>query len=355
VTAHVGRGAAVPEAARESGAAAPGLAPGLRARARQIQLRTRRQVSNLLAGAYKSTFRGTGIEFDEVRPYQIGDDVRSIDWNVTARTGDPHVKTFVEERQLALVLMVDGSPSMDFGTARSKRDAAAELAALLATVAQAQHDLVGLTLFGGARELHLPPRKGEAAILRVVREVLAPAGGSDSPVPRPRSASESALAVALGHQERLSRRRALLFVLGDWLPEGAAPSAGAPAPARQDWEAPLARLARRHDVVAVRVFDAFEEALPAAGLVVLEDAERGGAAVVDCSSRAVREAWAARAAARRAELARALSRAGVELLELSTSSDPADALARFFRRRASGRAAAGQPVESEARSAGGAA
>src|SRR5262249_46945596 len=141
-------------------------------------LRTRRQVSNLLAGAYRSTFRGTGIEFDEVRPYQIGDDVRTIDWNVTARTGEPFVKTFVEERQLALVLLIDASASMDCGSVRAKREAAAELAALIALVAAHQHDLVGLSLFGGARELELPPRKGEAQAQRVVREVLAAPSGA---------------------------------------------------------------------------------------------------------------------------------------------------------------------------------
>lgn len=297
---------------------------------------------------------------------------------VTARTGEPFIKTFVEERQLQLVLMVDGSPSMDFGTARSKREAAAELAALLATVAQAQHDLVGLTLFGGARELSLPPQKGEAAILRVVREVLAPAG---DPAPHPRrllrprhaphdlgdlGESESRLATALRHQDRLSRRRALVFVIGDWLAEPAprgshaeralrgshaeralqgshaeralrrAPGPSGEQLARADWEEPFARLARRHDLIAVRVFDPFEEQLPAAGLLALEDAERGTRIEIDTGSRAVREAWAARAAARRAALAAVLVRAGVELLELSTRANAADALVRFFQRRMAG-------------------
>jgi uncharacterized protein (DUF58 family) len=289
------------------------LAPELMARVRQIQVRTHRMVSNMLSGAYKSTFRGTGIEFEEVREYQPGDEVRSIDWNVTARTGQPYVKTFVEERQLTLQFVVDTSRSMDFGSGeRTKREVAAEFCALLAYVAVFQHDQVGLTLFADHPGLHLAPKKGHGHILRVVREVIAaPPGGRGS-----------ALAPVLEEQLRVLRRRSMVFVISDFA-----------STSDEDWQRVLARMSSRHDVVCVRVVDPFEEELPRAGLVTLRDVETGDAVDVDTRLAAVRKAWADAAVRRRSELEDALRRARADSIELSTGRDVGEPVVRFFRKR----------------------
>ncbi len=291
------------------------VAPELMARVRQIQLRTRELVSNALSGGYRSTFRGTGIEFEEVREYEPGDDARSIDWKVTARSDRPFVKTYVEERQLTLMFLVDTSYSMDFGsTTSTKREKAAELCALLAFVAARQQDQVGLCLFADEPGVHLAPKKGSKHVLRVVREVIAaPPGGRGS-----------SLVSVLEHQVRTLRRRSMLFVVSDFLDAGAD---GA-------WTEELRRLARRHDVIAVRVVDPFEEELPHAGLVALREIESGRLVEVDTRSRRVRERWAAAARERRERLAQALSRARVDLIEISTDADVADPVVRYFRSRA---------------------
>jgi len=291
------------------------LAPELMARVRQIQVRTHRMVSNMLSGAYRSTFRGTGIEFDEVREYQPGDDVRAIDWNVTARTGEPYVKTFIEERQLTLQFVVDTSDSMDYGTGpRTKREAAAELCALLAYVAVFQQDQVGLTLFSDEPGLHLPPHKGNQHVLRVVREVIAARTGG----------SGSSLEEVLDQQLRMLRRRSMVFVVSDFLGTG-------------DWADAMSRLSRRHDVIAVRVADPFEEELPAAGILMLRDVETGAMLEVDSRSRTVRDHWRRDAEARRAALVEALNRARVDLIELFTDGDVAEPVVRFFKRHRRGR------------------
>ena len=289
------------------------LAPELMARVRQIQIRTHRMVSNMLSGAYKSTFRGTGIEFEEVRAYQPGDDVRSIDWNVTARTGEPFVKTFVEERQLTLQFVVDISRSMDFGSGeRTKREVAAEFCALMAYVAAFQHDQVGLSLFADEPGLHLNPKKGHSHILRVVREVIAaPPGGSGS-----------ALVPVLEHQLRMLRRRSMIFVISDYLSTG-----------DDDWPRVLANMSARHDVVCVRITDPFEEALPQAGLISLRDIESGRMIDVDTRSKAVRAKWAEAAAERRARFEESLLGARSDSIELSTAGDVGDPVVRFFRKR----------------------
>jgi uncharacterized protein (DUF58 family) len=290
------------------------LPPELLARVRQIQIRTHREVSGALQGAYRSTFRGTGIEFEEVRPYQPGDEVRAIDWNVTARTGEAHVKSFIEERQLTLQLLVDTSASMDFGSGeRTKRDAAAEVAALLSFVAIGQQDQVGLGLFADAPGLHLAPAAGQRHVLRVVREVVAARAGGTG----------CALGGVLDEQQRHLRRSALVFVLSDFL--GQDP---------EEWGPPLAQLARRHDVVCMRVVDPFEERLPDAGVLPLRDVESGRVVEVDTSSSAVRSAWASAADRRRSEYDQALFRARVDGVTIRTDSNPADAVVAFFNRRA---------------------
>jgi uncharacterized protein (DUF58 family) len=292
------------------------LAPELMARVRQIQIRTHDLVSELLQGAYRSTFRGTGIEFEEVRPYQPGDEVRSIDWNVTARTGEAFVKTYVEERQLVLQLLVDTSLSMDFGSGlRTKREAAAEVAALLSFVAAQEQDMVGLTLFDEEPRLHLTPAKGSRHVLRVVREVMAaPAHGRGS-----------SLTAVLDHQVRHLRRRALIFVVSDFHDVDPA------------WGGVLGRIARRHDVVCVRVFDPLEVALPSAGWITLREAETGRLVDVDTRSRAVRDAWARAAEARRTALVEATARTRAGLIEVDASKNAADPVVAFFKRRARAR------------------
>jgi uncharacterized protein (DUF58 family) len=290
------------------------LAPELMARVQRIQLRTRQLVSSALQGAYRSNFRGSGIEFDEVRPYLPGDDVRSIDWKVTARTGEPFIKTYIEDRTLILQLLVDTSRSMAFGSGeKSKREAAAEVCALMALVAARNQDQVGLCLFDEEPGRHLAPKKGQGHVLRVIREALAAL-----PVGR-----HSSLTAVLEHQAMHLKRNALVLVVSDFLGLEDDP-----------WEDPLTRLARRHDVLAVRIVDPLEEELPRAGWIELAGIEDGRTLDVDSNSPHVRAAWAAAARERRERLQQRLARCAVELVEISTAGDPAEPLARCFARRA---------------------
>jgi len=301
-------------------ASAPLLAPDLMARVRQIQIRTHKLVNTALAGGYRSTFRGTGLEFQEVRPYLPGDEVRSIDWNVTARTGQPYIKTFAEERELTLNLVVDTSRSMDFGSRRwTKREAAAQFCALIAFVALRHQDRVGLTLFGEAPGLHLDARKGNRHALRVIREVLAAeptAGGSD-------------VHSVLEHHLRALHRRGMVFVVSDFLDQPATP-AEVQGPF---WGDALASLALRHDVIAVRVSDPLEQELPAAGLVPLCEIESGRWMEIDTRALRLRESWSAEARRRRERLMGVLQRARVDLVEISAGGDLAEPLVAFFRKR----------------------
>ncbi len=291
------------------------LSPELLARVRRVQLKTHRLVNTALAGSYRSTFRGQGIEFEEVRPYVPGDDVRSIDWNVTARTGEPYVKSYREERELALHVLVDSGLPMDFGTRRwTKREAAAQLTGLLALVALQHQDRIGLTLFGTEVGLHLAAGKGRHHVLRLIREVLA----------APTAAGQSDLLGALESTERVLHRRSLVFLLSDFL--GADPEG--------PWTDALARLARRHDVIAVRVIDPLEEELPDVGLITLRGVTDGGTLEVDAHARSVREAWERAGRARREAIHAALSRARADRFDLRIERDLANPLVEFFRRRA---------------------
>jgi uncharacterized protein (DUF58 family) len=292
----------------------PLLAPELMARVRTIQVRTHKLVSSALAGAYRSNFRGTGIEFESVRPYEPGDDVRAIDWKVTARVGEPFIKTYVEDRTLILQLLVDTSRSMDFGSGeKSKREAAAEVCALLALVAGRNQDQVGLCLFADEPGLHLAPKKGQHHVLRLIREVMA----------APATGRGSSLRAVLEHQLRHLKRRSLVMVVSDFL--------GVEASA---WSDPLARLARRHDVIAVRVVDPLEEELPARGWVELSEIESGARLDLDARSPRVRAEWSGAAKNRRAALVAALRKANVDLVEVSTALDVSEPIARCFKRRA---------------------
>jgi len=293
------------------------LAPELMARVRQIQIRTHRLVSGVLQGSYRSNFRGTGIEFEEVRPYQPGDEVRSIDWNVTARTGEPHIKTYQEERQLVLQILVDTSRSMDFGSGfKTKREIAAEVSALLSFVAASNQDQVGLALFAEEVGTHLKPDRGNRHVLRIVREVIA----------APAEGSRSELALVLEEQMRHLQRHALILFVSDFQDVENDP----------DFVDVLARVGRRHDVLCVRVSDPFEERLPEAGILLLRDVESGEEIEVDTRSRAVREAWQADAERRRDVLLAAVRRARADLIEISTDGDVADPVVRCFLRRARG-------------------
>lgn len=284
-------------------------------RVRGIRLVANRLVDDRLAGGYRSSFRGQGLEFDEIRAYEPGDDVRAIDWNVTARTGYPQVKRFVEERQLTVVFLVDVSGSLSFGSgARTKAERAAELCCLLSLVSLRNRDDVGLVLFSDRVLKTLPPRKGRGAAMRIVREVLA-AGGA--------AGGGTDLKGALEWFCAAQKRRAVVFLVSDFQAEG--------------WEKALGAAARRHDVVCCAVSDPAERALPAAGPVELEDPETGETVWADLSSAAVRRAWAAGAAARDAALRSALRRSGADALFFGEDSDPVPELRAFFGRRAARR------------------
>lgn len=306
----------------------------LMARVRQIQVRMRRLVNDALAGAYRSTFRGSGIEFEEVRPYQPGDDVRSIDWNRTARASDEaYVKTYIEERELSLLFVCDASPSMDFGSQTwTKREIAAQFVALLALVAVQAQDQVGLALAGEPSGLHLPMGQGMAHVSRIIREVIAPHPAPHSVkrgASRAQACTGASLAETLEDQLRILRRRTLLFVVSDFR--------AAPGEDRKQLGDVLARLASRHDVVAIGVSDPLEEALPRSGWIEIVDPESGARVEIDAGSQKVRAAWAAAAGERRAELVGLLRRARVDLVELSTAEDVGDPVARYFQRRGRGR------------------
>ncbi len=277
---------------------------------RKIQIRTSHMVSDLFAGQYQSVFKGRGMEFAEVRLYQPGDEVRTIDWNVTARTGIPHVKRYSEERELTVMLLVDASASTRFGSVQQLKSAlAAELGALFAFSAITNNDKVGLVMFTDRIELAVPPRKGTRHVLRVIREILSlrPAGrGTD-------------LAGALEHLQKVSTRRSVVFVLSDFLDAGA--------------ERALKIAARRHDVIAVVLDDPRERQLPDVGLVELEEAETGERYVVDTSDPQVRKAFADSAATARVARDRWLHAANVDAVVITTDRPYIEPLLKFFRMR----------------------
>ncbi len=286
------------------------LSPDQLKAVRKIQIRTSHLVSDLFAGQYQSVFKGHGMEFAEVRHYIPGDDVRTIDWNVTARTGVPHVKRFTEERELTVMLLVDASASTRFGSVRQlKSEMAAELAALFAFSAITNNDKVGLVMFSDEIEMAVRPKKGTRHVLRVIREILSfkPRGhGTD-------------IAGALEHLNHVTKRRCVTFVISDFLD-------------------PRSRLAlktanRRHDIIAVVLDDPREFELPDVGMIALEDAENGDTMLVDTSSSAVRRKFAADSAAARQERDRMLRSIDVDAIVLRTDQSYTEALMRFFRMR----------------------
>lgn len=295
----------------------------LMAKVGKIRILTNRLIDDQLAGDYHSTFKGQGVEFDEVRPYVAGDDVRTIDWNVTARTGMPYIKRFSEERELTILFMVDVSGSQSYGSVnRSKAELAAEVTALLALTAIRNQDKIGLVLFSDKIVKYIPPRKGRDSVMRLVREVLAAedtaAGGTDI---------EGALRFLNGVQ----KRRAVVFLVSDFLLPGLQPSSSLLSPSLANL---LRATAHHHDVVCVPVTDPAERELPNVGLVEMEDPETGELVLVDTSSGMVRRQFAARAAAGQEELMKFFRKTGIDTLPIDTSKPYIDGVRTLFRRRA---------------------
>ena len=278
---------------------------------KRIELRTRNLVNTIFAGEYHSVFKGRGMAFAEVREYQPGDDVRTIDWNVTARMGDPFVKVFDEERELTVILMVDASASGDFGTvAQMKGEIGAEICALLAFSAIQNNDRVGLIIFTDEVELFIPPKKGKKHVLRVIRELLyfQPSGRSTN------------IDTALEYLNRVTYRRSVVFLVSDFF--------------ASDYEKALRVANRRHDLVAIALEDPREYDLPAIGIVELEDAETGEGIMVDFGDSAVRDAFQKLTRKERDERDSLFRRMGLDAVNISTQGAYHEPLMQFFRMRA---------------------
>lgn len=278
---------------------------------RKIEIKTKGLSKHLFSGEYHSAFKGRGMSFSEVRDYQFGDDVRNIDWNVTARTGDPHIKIFEEERELTVMLVVDVSPSCFFGTTdQFKHELITELCAVIAFSAIQNNDKVGLILFSDHVELYIPPKKGRSHILRIIRELIyhqASGGRTD-------------LSQPLTYLNNIIKKRCIAFVISDFLTSG--------------YREALRVAAKRHDVVGCYVHDPREQELPDAGLLRVKDKESGKIMVLDSSNAAVREAYARRFARHLEEFKQIFTRSKSDTLILETDRSYLKALHQFFKRRA---------------------
>jgi uncharacterized protein (DUF58 family) len=291
------------------------LAPEVLKRIRAIELKARRLVTDAMAGNYLSTFKGRGMQFDEVREYVPGDDVRTIDWNVTARLMVPHVKVLREERELTLMLMVDVSPSQAFGDGgRAKRDVAAEMAAVLALLAIRNRDKVGLIVFSDHVEAYMPPKRGRAHVWGIIQAVMTHSGKGRA----------TDVAGALEFMRKTQKRRTMCFVISDFWAKG--------------YEQVMAAAAARHDMIAVRVRSPREQEPPAdAGVIAWRDSETGEQLVVDSGDAAVRAAFRRRMAAKDAALEAFLKRSKVDRIDVDTKAGVTAPLVAFFRARASRR------------------
>jgi uncharacterized protein (DUF58 family) len=294
-------------------------------RVRQVEIRSRRNVDDLMVGAYHSVFKGSGMDFAEVREYQAGDDIRMIDWNVTARMDRPFLKTYREEREQTLLLMVDLSASGDFGSVQqSKRELAAEVACVLAFSAARNSDKVGLMIFTDQIELYIAPKKGRQHILRVIREILffEPKNhGTDLPV-------------ALLTVNRLLKRKAICFLFSDFLTPDALSWANKGSGSKPDELERLLRLThQRHDLICMELTDLREKELPNVGIIALEDAETGEVIEVDTASHYFRQLYAAQNQQRLDALAMRLKRMGIDHLRLHTAAEYVSELKRFFKKR----------------------
>lgn len=278
---------------------------------KQIEVSTRSVVNEVFSGEYHSVFKGRGMEFAEVREYQPGDDVRTIDWNVSARSGHPFVKVFEEERELTVMLLVDVSSSGNFGTAeRFKREIAAELSAVLAFSAIKNNDKVGLMIFSDKIEKYIPPRKGKKHVLRVIREIL---------FYKPQD-SKTDLNVALEYLSRIIKRKSTVFLISDFLTES--------------FEKSLHVANRKHDIIAISITDPREVTLPDVGLIELVDAETGEAISVDTGSSAIRNGFYQSASAHQKQLKSLFRSIGVDHIDILTDRSYVEPINRFFRMRA---------------------
>jgi len=277
---------------------------------RLIEIQTRSVVNELFAGEYHSVFKGRGMEFAEVREYQQGDDVRSIDWNVTARVGTPFVKMYDEERELTVMLVVDASASGAFGSEEQmKGEVGVEISALLAFSAIKNNDRVGLLIFTDEVEVFIPPKKGRKHVLRVIRELLyfQPQGRGTS------------IAGALEYLERVIHRRSVVFILSDFLDA--------------DYQRALQLVARRHDLIAVNLFDPRERQLPDVGFISLQDAESGGQLLVDTRNPRVRERFAEEQRGEEEQRSRAFRKLGIDEIFIDSTKSYIEPLVQFFRTR----------------------
>lgn len=279
-------------------------------RVRRLEITTRKVVATLLAGQYHSVFKGRGMAFSEVRQYQPGDEVRTIDWNVTARMNDTYVKVFTEERELTVMLVVDVSASEQFGSkARRKSEVAAEIAAQIAFSAIANNDRVGLVLFSDRVEKVIPPKKGKKHVLRVVSDILSfkPVGkGTD-------------ISAGLTYLSQVAKRKTVTFLISDFLAAG--------------YEQAMRIVSRRHDLIPVTIADPFEQVFPSLGIVDLEDPETGERVTVDTRNPRLRGRFAQAMEQRRQERNRFFQRLKLDAVELKTGEEYALALQRFFKRR----------------------
>jgi uncharacterized protein (DUF58 family) len=277
---------------------------------RRIEIRTRSIVNSILGGEYHSVFKGRGMEFSEVRKYSAGDDIRTIDWNVTARMGEPFIKKHVEERELTVMLLVDASASGNFGSvAKLKSEIAVELCALLAFSAIKNNDRVGLIIFTSEVEKFIPPKKGKNHVLRVIRELLyfePSKKGTD-------------IAAAMSFLNRVQKKKAVVFAISDFI--------------ASKFEAPLRVAARRHDLVALHITDPREKEIPNVGLMEIEDPETGEMMLVDSGSSFFRKQYANSVKTRSTELANFFKVNGVDRIDISTQGDYVDPIIRFFKKR----------------------
>ncbi len=281
---------------------------------RYIQIYTSKAVNDVLAGEYHSVFKGQGMEFDEVRAYQPGDDIRTIDWNVTARTGHPYVKRYVEEREITVFFLVDLSKSGSFGSREKlKNEVAAEFCALLAFSAIKNNDKVGLIVFTDTIQLFIPPAKGTSHVLRLIRELLVFEPG------KIRKKTGTDIALALDYLGRVLHKRGVVFLVSDFLD--------------QNFEKPLRVLARRHDLIAVKVSDPRELALPDVGLLEIQDAETGEIVVIDTGSKTVRSRYTHLAEEKNRALSDLFQSTGIDQIQLLTDRDYVLDLVKFFRKR----------------------
>lgn len=280
---------------------------------RRIEIRTRRLVNDSFAGEYHSIFKGRGMEFDEVRPYQIGDEIRTIDWNVTARMGDPYIKRYVEERELTVMLVVDASASENFGSVKQfKRELAAELTAVLSFAATSNNDKVGLLIFTDQIELFIPPRKGRRHVLRLIRELLAFE-------PRNRGTD---INMALESVNYLLKHRSIVFLVSDFLANP------------DSYQKALAITNRRHDVIAVDLHDPLESQIGNVGLLALEDPESDEIVWVDTASKAWQAAYQKQMARLEDDKTQVLRQAKVDHIAIGTNEDYTTPLMIFFKDRA---------------------